>query len=78
MSRRYKFPSARQLDYVELLAQGYTYEQMADALSVSTNTVKNMMDSRRKAYNVTNSIDLVVLFLQHGWISLNTLRRTHV
>ncbi len=68
-------PTSKQLDYLELLVQGYTYKEIASTLGKSLDTVKTTMYLLRKRNSTDSSIQLVVVVLQQGWIDLNTLRR---
>jgi DNA-binding NarL/FixJ family response regulator len=66
--------SAREIDVLELIAQGNTNRQIANALYLSDQTVKNHIGSILRKLAVNDRTQAVVMALRQGWIGLDAQR----
>jgi DNA-binding CsgD family transcriptional regulator len=55
----------RQLEIVELLAQGYNAVQVGDAMGISFETVKHQIYLARRKLELENRTQLIVVFVMH-------------
>lgn len=63
-------PSKRELEILVLIAKGYPSKQIADQLFISDHTVQTHRRNLMERYETQTSIELVMLALRQGWISI--------
>ena len=63
----------RELDILQELAKGKTNQEIADTLFISRSTVKAHLEKLFFEFNVYNRVQLVMLALKEGLISVNIL-----
>jgi len=61
-------PTKRQLEFLSLIASGYDTYQIADAVGVSQNTVRNTIVAAKKKTEVPSTSNLVAYSVYKGWI----------
>jgi DNA-binding NarL/FixJ family response regulator len=64
--------SGREMEIVDFVARGRSNKEIAKALRISDQTVKNHMTSILKKLSVKDRTAAVVHALQHGWVELRT------
>lgn len=62
--------SAREMEILEYVVQGFSNKEIASALSISQQTVKNHMTSILKKLNVQDRTQAAVTALRYGWVRL--------
>jgi len=62
--------SPREVEILDNIAQGMTNRQVADALSISEQTVKNHMSSILRKLSVNDRTQAVVYAMRQGWIKI--------
>jgi DNA-binding NarL/FixJ family response regulator len=62
--------SPREVEILDNIAQGMTNKQVAYALSISEQTVKNHMSSILRKLSVNDRTQAVVYAMRHGWIKI--------
>lgn len=60
--------SPRELEYVSLVSEGMTHEQVAELLGLSLSTVKTYALRTFEKTGVSNRAQLIVLAYMNGWI----------
>jgi DNA-binding NarL/FixJ family response regulator len=60
------------MEIVDFVARGRSNKEIAKALHISDQTVKNHMTSILKKLSVKDRTAAVVHALQHGWVELRT------
>ena len=63
--------TARELQILELLAQGSTNKQIAGSLSISDNTVRHHVNNIMEKLQVTDRTEAVATALRNGVLSGN-------
>lgn len=63
-------PSKRELEVLSLIAKGYASKQIAEQLFISDHTVQAHRRNLMERYETQTSIELVMLGLRQGWITL--------
>ena len=62
--------SPREVEILDNIAQGMTNKQVAYALSISEQTVKNHMSSILRKLSVNDRTQAVVYAMRQGWIKI--------
>ena len=62
--------SPREVEILDNIAQGMTNKQVAYALSISEQTVKNHMSSSLRKLSVNDRTQAVVYAMRQGWIRM--------
>jgi DNA-binding NarL/FixJ family response regulator len=65
--------TAREIEVLEHAGRGFSNKEIARALSISDQTVKNYLTSVMRKLAVNDRTHAVVYALQHGWISVPEL-----
>jgi DNA-binding NarL/FixJ family response regulator len=60
----------RELEIVELIAAGLTRKEVAARMSISAITVRNSLVNIFCKTGAQNSIQLVIIAIQRGWITI--------
>lgn len=63
-------PTPRQLDVIQLKADGLTRREIAVQLCISWYTVKHRMCDAMRRVNARNETHLVILAAHYGWIDI--------
>ena len=64
--------SARELQVIELIVQGYSARQVAEELSLSTRTIERHIDNVRNKLNARNRPHLVRKAIELGEVRIRT------
>ena len=62
--------SAREIEVLDCVAQGFSNKEIAEALFVTEQTVKNHMTSVLRKLNVNDRVQAVLYAVKHGWIEI--------
>ncbi len=62
--------SSREIEVLDCVAQGLANKQIADALYVTEQTVKNHMTSVLRKLDVNDRVQAVLFAVKHGWIEI--------
>jgi two-component system, NarL family, response regulator NreC len=62
--------SSRELEIIQLFAEGYNYKEVADKLSISYNTVETHKKNIFEKLEINSIVDLVKYAIKHGIISV--------
>ncbi|MER3437746.1 MAG: DNA-binding response regulator [Chloroflexota bacterium] len=62
--------SAREIEVLDCVAQGLSNKEIADALFVTEQTVKNHMTSVLRKLDVNDRVQAVLYAVRHGWIEI--------
>jgi len=62
--------SARELQVLDCVAQGFSNKEIADELFVTEKTVRNHMTSVLRKLNAEDRFQAVLAAVQHGWIEI--------
>lgn len=62
--------SAREIEVLDCVAQGLSNKEIADALFVTEQTVKNHMTSVLRKLDVNDRVQAVLYAVKHGWIEI--------
>lgn len=61
-------PSARAIEIISLLAEGYVAKEIADQLDISLSTVNDHIERAKRKVNARNSVELVAMATRSGII----------
>jgi DNA-binding NarL/FixJ family response regulator len=62
--------SVREVEVLDCVAQGLSNKEIADALFITEQTVKNHMTSVLRKLEVTDRVQAVLYAVKHGWIEI--------
>jgi DNA-binding NarL/FixJ family response regulator len=66
--------SVREIEVLDCVAQGLSNKEIADALYITEQTVKNHMTSVLRKLEVTDRVQAVLFAVKHGWVEIGTLQ----
>ncbi|HEY8448006.1 MAG TPA: response regulator transcription factor [Thermomicrobiales bacterium] len=70
--------SAREIEVLDCVAQGLSNKEIANALFVTEQTVKNHMTSVLRKLDVNDRVQAVLYAVKHGWIEIGPQRYAQV
>lgn len=62
--------TGREIEIIELFAEGLTYKEIADRLNISTRTVESHKNNIMEKLNLKTIVDLVKFAIKHGMVEL--------
>jgi DNA-binding NarL/FixJ family response regulator len=62
--------SVREVEVLDCMAQGLSNKEIADALYITEQTVKNHMTSVLRKLDVSDRVQAVLFAVKHGWIEI--------
>ena len=65
--------SIREVEVLDCVAQGLSNKEIADALYITEQTVKNHMTSVLRKLEVSDRVQAVLFAVQHGWVEIGTV-----
>ena len=68
--------SVREVEVLDCVAQGLSNKEIADALYITEQTVKNHMTSVLRKLEVTDRVQAVLYAVKHGWIEVTPVPPT--
>jgi len=68
--------SVREVEVLDCVAQGLSNKEIADALYITEQTVKNHMTSVLRKLEVTDRVQAVLYAVKHGWIEIGAASPT--
>ena len=66
--------SVREIEVLDCVAQGLSNKEIADALYITEQTVKNHMTSVLRKLEVTDRVQAVLFAVKHGWVEIGSLQ----
>ncbi len=66
--------TVRELQVLDCVAQGMSNKEIADALFITEQTVKNHMTSILRKLGAQDRVDAILTAVRHGWIALTPAR----
>lgn len=66
--------SVREIEVLDCVAQGLSNKEIADALYITEQTVKNHMTAVLRKLEVTDRVQAVLFAVKHGWVEIGTLQ----
>jgi DNA-binding NarL/FixJ family response regulator len=70
--------SVREVEVLDCVAQGLSNKEIADALYITEQTVKNHMTSVLRKLEVTDRVQAVLYAVKNGWIEIGPPTTAHV
>ena len=64
--------SVREVEVLDCVAQGYSNKEIAEALFITEQTVKNHMTSVLRKLDVSDRVQAVLYAVKHGWIQIGS------
>lgn len=65
--------SVREVEVLDCVAQGLSNREIADALFITEQTVKNHMTSVLRKLEVTDRVQAVLYAVKHGWVEIGSV-----
>lgn len=66
--------SVREIEVLDCVAQGLSNREIASALFITKQTVKNHMTSVLRKLEVTDRVQAVLFAVKHGWVEIGSLQ----
>lgn len=66
--------SVREIEVLDCVAQGLSNKEIADALYITEQTVKNHMTAVLRKLEVTDRVQAVLFAVRHGWVEIGSLQ----
>jgi DNA-binding NarL/FixJ family response regulator len=66
--------SVREIEVLDCVAQGLSNKEIADALYITEQTVKNHMTAVLRKLEVTDRVQAVLFAVKHGWVEIGSLQ----
>ncbi len=66
--------TSRETQILTYVANGNTNKQIASALQISEQTIKNHVSAILRKLNANDRAHAVVVAIRHGWISVETIK----
>lgn len=66
--------SVREIEVLDCVSQGLSNKEIADALYITEQTVKNHMTSVLRKLEVTDRVQAVLFAVKHGWVEIGSLQ----
>lgn len=70
--------SVREVEVLDCVAQGFSNKEIAEALFITEQTVKNHMTSVLRKLEVSDRVQAVLYAVKHGWIQIGSSSTTSV
>jgi DNA-binding NarL/FixJ family response regulator len=70
--------SIREIEVLDCVAQGLSNKEIADALYITEQTVKNHMTSVLRKLEVTDRVQAVLFAVKHGWVEIGSLQPSDI
>ncbi|MEZ4569881.1 MAG: response regulator transcription factor [Thermomicrobiales bacterium] len=70
--------SVREVEVLDCVAQGFSNKEIAEALFITEQTVKNHMTSVLRKLEVSDRVQAVLYAVKHGWIQIGSSDATYV
>ncbi len=64
--------SVREVEVLDCVAQGFSNKEIAEALFITEQTVKNHMTSVLRKLEVSDRVQAVLYAVKHGWIQIGS------
>ena len=66
--------SVREIEVLDCVSQGLSNKEIADALYITEQTVKNHMTAVLRKLEVTDRVQAVLFAVKHGWVEIGSLQ----
>ena len=66
--------SVREIEVLDCVAQGLSNKEIADALYITEQTVKNHMTAVLRKLEVTDRVQAVLFAVKHGWVEIGSVQ----
>ena len=66
--------SVREIEVLDCVAQGLSNKEIADALYITEQTVKNHMTAVLRKLEVTDRVQAVLFAVKHGWVEIGSIQ----